>query len=79
MPIKVHGSVSIPITIKGKEYKHKFIVAEQLTAEAILGLDFMEANKCVLDLVSGKIKISNQAVSSPTSQNAIHSVQRPHQ
>jgi len=56
-------SLSIPITIKGKEYEHKFIVAEQLTAEALLGLYFMEANKCVLDLVSGKIKINSQTVS----------------
>ena len=63
MPIKVHGSVSIPITINGEDYKHKFIVAEQLINEAILGLDFMETNKCILDLVIGKITISNQTVS----------------
>ena len=54
IPIKVHGFLSMPITINGKDYQHKFIVPKQLTAEAILGLDFMEANKCVLNLVNEK-------------------------
>ena len=56
IPIKVYGFLSVPITINGRDYQHKFIVAEQLTAEAILGLDFIEANKCVLDLVNEKYR-----------------------
>ena len=45
VPIKVEGTVSVPITISGVTLPHTFIVAEQITAEAILGLDFLEANK----------------------------------
>ena len=40
VPIKVDGTVSVPITIEGVTLQHDFIVAEQITAEAILGLDF---------------------------------------
>ena len=40
VPIKVDGTVSVPITIGGVTLQHDFIVAEQITAEAILGLDF---------------------------------------
>ena len=42
--------------------QHNFIVAEQITAEAIQGLDFLEANKCVLDLAGGKLQITDQTV-----------------
>ena len=45
VPIKVEGIVSAPITIGEVTLQHDFIVAEQITAEAILGLDFLEANK----------------------------------
>ena len=40
VPIKVKETVSVPITISGVTFQHTFIVAEQITAEAILGLDF---------------------------------------
>ena len=40
VPIKVEGMVSAPITIGEVTLQHDFIVAEQITAEAILGLDF---------------------------------------
>ena len=34
---------------------HEFVIADQITSEAILGLYFLEANKCVLDLANEKI------------------------
>jgi len=40
VPIKVDGTVSVPITIDGVTLQHDFIVAKQITAKAILGLDF---------------------------------------
>ena len=45
VPVKVEGIVSAPITIGEVTLQHDFIVSEQITAEAILGLDFLEANK----------------------------------
>ena len=38
--------------------QHDFIVAEQITAETIL--DFLEANKCILDQAGGKMQITNK-------------------
>ena len=40
IPIKVKGIVSVPITIGEMTLQHDFKVAEQIIAEAILGLDF---------------------------------------
>ena len=37
VPIKVEGIVSVPITIGKVILQHDFIVAEQITTEAILG------------------------------------------
>ena len=44
VPIKVEGIVSAPITIGKVTLQHDFIVAEQITAEAILGLDFLSVS-----------------------------------
>ena len=63
IPIKVQGSVSLPVTIAGMQIQHHFIIAEQTTAEAILGLHFLEAHKCILDFACGKMLITDQTVS----------------
>ena len=63
VPIKVEGMVSVPITIGKVTLQHDFMVAEQITAEAILGLDFLEANKCILDLAGGKMHITDKTPS----------------
>ena len=52
--INVQGSALIQFLISGMEFEHEFIIADHITAEVILGLDFLEANKCVLDLSKGK-------------------------
>ena len=43
IPIKIEGSVSVPVTIGNATFNHDFIVANEITTEAILGLDFLEA------------------------------------
>ena len=63
VPIKVDGTVSVPITIGSMTVQHDFIVAKQITAEAILGLDFLEAKKCILDLAGGKMQINDTSLS----------------
>ena len=52
IPISVQGSAIIQFSISGMAFEHEFTIADHITAEAIylLGLDFLEANKCVLDL-----------------------------
>ena len=61
--IKVEGIVPAPMTIGEVTLQQYFTVAEQITAEAILGVDILEANKCILDLAGGKKQITNKIVS----------------
>ena len=49
-PINVRGSATVSVNISNRTYHQKFIIADNITAEGILGMDFMEANKCVLDI-----------------------------
>lgn len=60
IPIRIEGSASVPVAIGKATFNHEFIVANEITAEAILGLDFLEAKKCVLDLAGGKLQIADQ-------------------
>ena len=50
------------LTIDKVALQHDFIVAEQITAKAILGLDFLEAKKCILDLAGGKMQITDKTL-----------------
>ena len=36
-------------------FNQKFVIVDGITAEAILGMDFLEANRCVLDLCRGEL------------------------
>ena len=63
IPISVRGSALIQFLIGGMEFEHEFIISDHITAEAILGLDFLESNKCVFDLSKEKLSIRNKVVS----------------
>ena len=41
------------IFLEGLVFNQKFVIADEITAEAILAMDFLEANRCVLDLCRG--------------------------
>ena len=49
-PLQVLGCSEIPVEIEGKTFSMKVIVVSSLTAEAIMGMDFLEANNCKIDL-----------------------------
>ena len=36
-------------------FNQKFVIVDGITAEAILGMDFLEANRCVLDPCRGEL------------------------
>ena len=72
IPLKVLGSVIAPLSVSGFNFSHKFIVAEGLTTDAIMGLDFLESNKCVLDLAKGKIIIADQSVALVPNSPSLH-------
>jgi len=69
IPIKIQGSATVQLTIAGVEFRHRFIVADQITADAILGIDFLEANKCVLNLAKGELSIGEKRVSLSSHSN----------
>jgi len=53
IPIKVHGSATISLSIAGQKFNHDFVIANQITTDAIIGLDFLEAHKCILNMAEG--------------------------
>ena len=60
IPIKVQGSATISFTIAGVKFQYKFIIADRITADAILGVDFLEANKCILNLAKGELSVNQK-------------------
>ena len=62
IPIKVRGSTIAQLTIGGVEFQHEFIIADQITVDALLGVDFLEAKGCLLDLSKGEMSINGKTV-----------------
>ena len=54
-PLQIQRSVTIELEFSGKTFKQELIVVNVLTSEGILGLNFLEANDCVLDLARGEL------------------------
>ena len=52
--LQVQGLVTVEFTMSGI-FSQELIVANTLTSEGILGLNFLEANECVLDLHQGEM------------------------
>ncbi len=48
-PIKVHGLATVDVRLAGNTVQGEFVIADSLRASAILGLDFLEKNQCVID------------------------------
>ena len=46
LPIEVKGVVRVPVVIGPKSYEHDFCVLDKSEADCLLGLDFLETNKC---------------------------------
>ena len=88
-PIRVHGTAMVNLTMAHKTFPTQVVVAESLTAEAIMGLDFLEKNKCVIQAdkrmltfaSDGRsvpmIRPSTQTHAARTSVNLLQSLQIP--
>ena len=46
LPIEVKGVVRVTVVIGQKPYEHDFCVFDKSEADCLLGLDFLEKNKC---------------------------------
>ena len=60
IPLKVRGASTFPLTIAGLEFQHRLIIADNITADAMLGLDFLDSHNCVLDLGQRKLCVNNK-------------------
>ena len=45
----ISGYSQIPISVKGKQFNGKFVVTDNIKVDAILGLDFLNENRCMID------------------------------
>lgn len=57
MPIL--GTVKLQLQIAGGTYRCDFHVVQNLTYEAVLGLDFLRANGPVIDLKNATLKLED--------------------
>ena len=58
MPIQIKGTVSVPIKIGPKKYKHTFYILKEAASDCLLRLDFLETNKCDAHFSESKFKIA---------------------
>ena len=54
-PLKIHGQASTKLEFQNKEFKVDIVIAEALSAEAILGLNFLAQIQAKIDLANQKI------------------------
>ena len=65
-PLHVQGIVLVHLTLsKNVVFENKFLVVEGMTVEAILGLDFLETFKCMIDSGDRKISFPNEKLVLP--------------
>ena len=59
--IHVRGVVMVPLTISNTVFNQEFVIAHNITAEDILGVDFLEQHKCILDIIAKQQITVNQS------------------
>ena len=63
------GSIDVTITILNKTFVLTMVVIDDLAAEAILGLDFLETYSCTLNIGERLLQIPSCKLSVPVSGN----------
>ena len=64
-PLRVEGCVTVTAEMGGEQFDIRLVVVDQLTAEAILGLDFLRKNECIIDTAQGRVNFAAKAVAFP--------------
>ena len=57
-----HGSCELRINIGGPHFDHRIFVLSNITTEALLGLDFLEAHDCTLAVEADELRFSGGKV-----------------
>ena len=73
--LETWGTTTAEITFAGETFQFPVLVASSLTADAILGMDFLDANQCTLEMANKVLSFPNRGVSislqDPSSQRHI--------
>lgn len=67
--VSVLGSCEVRITLSSYTFHHTVLVANTLTSEGILGVDFLQRNKCLVNLGENVLKVLGHSISIPLSHN----------
>ena len=72
-PLHVRGIVTIPLTTSSTVFTQAFVIANNITADGILGMDFLEKNKCILDIAKWQITVNQSEILSlaPPTLNSV--------
>ena len=62
IPLQVRGSAVVKLSLKELMVDQNLIVADSLTSEGILGMDFLESNHCILDIAEGKLSTGGKTI-----------------
>ena len=61
-PIEIKGIATITFLIAGQRVHGDFLVTNRLNSEAILGLDFLEQNQCIINAEQHTVHLRGKAV-----------------
>ena len=61
--LETWGTATTEITLAGEMFQFPVLVASSLTADAILGMDFLNDNKCTLEMANKIIRFPGRGVS----------------
>ena len=56
-PLTVHGHAYVAFELGGRRFKTDFVVVSPLTSEAILGIDFLQAQLAMIDLGQKELRL----------------------
>ena len=69
-PIDVLGSATVTLTVAETAFPARVLIVKQLTTEAILGVDFLAENGCIVEVRKKILYFPNHGVSSPIHSNS---------
>ena len=61
-PLKLHGCVTLPVDLGGCKSDVQFTIAEGLTVEAILGLEFLVTHQGTLNFQAGVLTLPDAVI-----------------
>ena len=74
-PITVHGTADVNLRFAGIDFPTQVVVVDGFTAKAILGLDFLEAHECIVNIKKKLLAFPRHEISLPLERtNASHTV-----